>query len=213
MSTQTIRALVQLFFLILFISLAFGGRVQGWIFLLLLGILLSLFRGRFFCGWACPMATIFRGIKRILPRRFPTPDFLRRPGIRWAILFLLVVIMISSRIAGGEPHLILYITAVSVLITLIWQEPFWHRYLCPFGAPLAIAANRSPYFLTIDKDLCTGCGLCERVCPSEAINTLPDGKRAILTKECLQCRLCIDVCPPRAIKDLKNQKKNLPSGP
>jgi formate hydrogenlyase subunit 6/NADH:ubiquinone oxidoreductase subunit I len=53
-----------------------------------------------------------------------------------------------------------------------------------------------------EADPCTGCGLCERVCPSGAIETeTEDGEfvwRYDLSR-CLFCGQCTEACPPNAI--------------
>jgi len=51
----------------------------------------------------------------------------------------------------------------------------------------------------IDHSACTGCGLCDRVCPSMAISETNRGKREIDPAECLVCGQCKKVCPTGAI--------------
>jgi NAD-dependent dihydropyrimidine dehydrogenase PreA subunit len=43
---------------------------------------------------------------------------------------------------------------------------------------------------------CTGCGICERACPSQAIE---EAKTGTILKKCTRCGLCISLCPVRAI--------------
>ena len=50
----------------------------------------------------------------------------------------------------------------------------------------------------IDEALCTGCGLCERVCIYQAARP-EDEKYTIVTDACSGCGLCEQVCPARAI--------------
>ncbi len=52
------------------------------------------------------------------------------------------------------------------------------------------------YRVTTEK--CTGCGACQEVCPTEAIQ-IEDGK-AVITIECTDCGACTRVCPEGAIK-------------
>ncbi|HAK59236.1 MAG TPA: ferredoxin [Nitrospiraceae bacterium] len=48
------------------------------------------------------------------------------------------------------------------------------------------------------SDRCTGCGTCQDVCPTEAIQ-LEDG-RAVITMDCIDCGSCIRFCPEGAIR-------------
>ncbi len=50
----------------------------------------------------------------------------------------------------------------------------------------------------VEREKCTGCGNCVRVCIYDAIK-LEDGK-AVVTELCKGCGLCREVCPTRAIK-------------
>ncbi len=46
---------------------------------------------------------------------------------------------------------------------------------------------------------CTGCGLCERVCPDRAIE-LKNGRPVWVQKRCQHCTACINRCPAKAIQ-------------
>jgi nitroreductase/Pyruvate/2-oxoacid:ferredoxin oxidoreductase delta subunit len=51
----------------------------------------------------------------------------------------------------------------------------------------------------IDPTLCTGCGLCVRVCPDETIS-MRDGKAVVTGNVSLHCGHCAAVCPADAIR-------------
>jgi uncharacterized Fe-S center protein len=50
----------------------------------------------------------------------------------------------------------------------------------------------------VDKNICTGCGKCVRVCPRKALS-LSRGKCGVAVKKCIGCFECITVCPAKAV--------------
>jgi len=52
--------------------------------------------------------------------------------------------------------------------------------------------------ITVSEPLCTGCGVCIEICPTDAIR-LEQGMAIIDQDECTQCEACLDACPEGAI--------------
>jgi tetrathionate reductase subunit B len=53
----------------------------------------------------------------------------------------------------------------------------------------------------VDPDLCTMCGACSRVCPTEALSyDVEEGELSFRTADCVGCGLCEQACPERAVK-------------
>jgi len=50
----------------------------------------------------------------------------------------------------------------------------------------------------IDGEKCAGCGVCEDVCPVEAIR-VNDGVARIDQYRCNECQACVEACPNQAI--------------
>jgi len=53
--------------------------------------------------------------------------------------------------------------------------------------------------IEIDRDLCSGCGVCEAVCPTDTI-VLTEGKATASGEQCISCGHCAAACPEKAIR-------------
>ena len=51
----------------------------------------------------------------------------------------------------------------------------------------------------IDKNLCSGCGICAEQCPTDAIS-IADIYAEIEMDNCIRCGLCHSSCPENAVK-------------
>ena len=53
--------------------------------------------------------------------------------------------------------------------------------------------------VTVNKDLCLGCGACTGVCPTESLKIEDDGKCGCNQDTCIDCCACVATCPAEAI--------------
>jgi len=66
-----------------------------------------------------------------------------------------------------------------------------------FGSTSLI--NPTNYIAVIEKDACSGCGICAEKCPVDAISV--EGDQAVVNKKvCLGCGVCTRFCPVNACK-------------
>lgn len=57
---------------------------------------------------------------------------------------------------------------------------------------------KNNHIVSINQDLCIGCGLCGKDCPSNALAI--KNHTAVVTKEdCIKCGHCVSICPKRAV--------------
>ncbi len=79
-----------------------------------------------------------------------------------------------------------------VLSTLRYFRPEYdahiHEKKCPAGVCRELVTYR------VDPEACTGCHLCARNCPEDAIKGEPKKPHEILTDRCVKCGICFGVC-------------------
>ena len=196
-----------------------GNRgVMGLVlFLLLVPILLSLFWGRIFCGWMCPIGAMQELIssKRfrvkmplVADRSLKKLKYLLLAGFSLATLWTGV-----NYFGHHEPFKTLFnfngstLSFVLLALVLAWsivtERPFC-RYICPLGAILAITSRCSRCKVSPDRSTCVHCHLCAKsgCCPTGALrmdSTGPAALPVIDAAECIHCGKCGQKCPRNAL--------------
>lgn len=201
--SKTLQIISQIAFLILFIVLVVLNKIQMWMVVFLLSVVATIILSRIYCGWICPINTIIKAtnwIKNKLHiKSFKIPKFLEKNWIRYIILALFFATFAFTMISGRKLPVLPIVVAIGVIISLFFPEELWHRYLCPYGTILSLPGSKSMHYLQIDKNKCTSCGLCKKVCPAKAVNK-EDKNYDIIKKDCLVCMECERKCPVNAIE-------------
>ena len=73
----------------------------------------------------------------------------------------------------------------------------WCNIICPVGAFLGIISRFSVFKISIDKEKCTNCGLCEKSCKASCIDSKNKGLHYIDYSRCVVCFDCINACATR----------------
>jgi ferredoxin len=69
--------------------------------------------------------------------------------------------------------------------------------LCPAGALLSLVSRFSFFQIVVDRETCTECGLCEKVCKASCIESTT---KRIDYAACVGCFNCLDACPTIGLK-------------
>ncbi|KUK66344.1 MAG: Uncharacterized protein XD86_1226 [Mesotoga infera] len=146
-----------------------------------------------------PFQTHQLALSKLRLKRLKTPTIFKNNVFRWTILLLFLSLMVAVRVFKIKVNLLLYITVFSLLITLVFEEEFWHRYMCPFGTLLSLFSRKPLFGMKVEKPSCVSCWICQTVCPVSAIEKENDGIK-IDTSECLVCLKWKESCPEISIK-------------
>lgn len=78
------------------------------------------------------------------------------------------------------------------------------------GKPLnpKFGIHKSKAVAIIDEDVCIGCVMCIKACPTDAIVGAAKLMHTVIEKDCTGCELCIDPCPVDCIDMVPVSTKN-----
>ncbi len=209
-SIKTKYTFLRIIFLILFVVLFLIKKIQLWLLVYGIGILLSFFYGRIYCGYICPMNSSMKVVdkvaKKLKLQRKSIPPILRSPILAYAMLaFSLITMVVGKKIFQVQIPILPILFCLSLVVTLFLPPSVWHKALCPYSILLNFAARFSKRGTTVDATMCTRTQKCLRACPSGAITMEGVNKTALIDKKyCLQCEVCTLVCPQNAISYAKN---------
>ncbi len=185
------------------------------IILMALGVSLAFKRG--FCGWICPVGTIWEAFsalgRKLMGRNIRVPRWLDLVGrgFRYLLaalfMFALMVVPIREAIAFRElPYMwiadlkIIHLMAQPTWIALaglaavlsILFGPVWCRYLCPLGGLYSVVGMASPCAVERNEETCIHCSRCSSVCHAFVE---PEKSKRVWEPECDGCMDCVKVCP------------------
>jgi ferredoxin-type protein NapH len=164
-------------------------------------MIISPFRGRWFCGNLCPRGSFNDFWLGPISRKAKIPTFFRSMRYRVPIFIALMGFMVY-RIIGTQGlvdkvgmvfvTMCILTTSISILFGIAIAPRAWCSF-CPMGT-LQRTLGGMKYQLKVEKDKCIECGKCHKVCPMQ----LPVNE--ILEKpDCIKCARCVDACPKEAL--------------
>ncbi|MFX1259197.1 MAG: NADH-ubiquinone oxidoreductase-F iron-sulfur binding region domain-containing protein, partial [Promethearchaeota archaeon] len=93
-----------------------------------------------------------------------------------------------------------------VLTTIKYFREEYEAHIIHKSCPALVCKDLICY--SIDEDLCNGCGVCLKNCPSDAIEIKQKKSHNINPNLCIRCGLCYSICPNKAIVKITNLNGN-----
>lgn len=180
---------------------------------MLTGMVLGFFRGRYTCGNLCPRGGFFDRMIAPLSRNRQIPDFFRSMRFRWIVFSLLMGFMTfrislnpSSWQHWGHVFWIMCAatTLIGVVLGIAVNPRTWCAF-CPMGT-MQNALGRGKNQLEITAEKCRSCRICERSCPIGIRIADFRENGSVASGDCLKCPECIASCPKKALSWPVNEK-------
>lgn len=124
----------------------------------------------YFCKWICPIGMMEGGVPLLALN-----ESMREAAHALYVWKFAIMILI-------------------VMLSIVIHRPFC-KYICPLGAFYGLFHRFSFLQLKCDKDACTSCGACAKICKMQV-----DPSNKPTSAECIRCGDCVHVCPTRALK-------------
>lgn len=173
-------------------------------------IFLSILFGPVFCGWICPLGSVQEWLgklgKKIFGRRYnnfiPQKIDKRLRYIRYfTFAWIVYVIAKTGKLLFNDvdPYYALFnfwtgevaiqaiIVLIVVLVSSLFIERPWCKYLCPLGGFLGLFNFVSIFKIRRNKSLCTSCKTCDKLCP---MNIVVSDKEVVKDHQCIRCLKC-----------------------
>ncbi len=170
--------------------------------------IITLFKGRVFCGWVCPHGALQEFIYKVKAKKIEKIENYLKYIKYFVFASVVVLSFIYSKNYFCEvyPFKVLYnisgtgfilIFAIIIFfISIFIYRPFC-RFICPFGAYLGLISKLGEK-LGLNKnkitESCIKCKKCLKECNSKAVSEENDCYK-IDYKDCFICGDCYDNCP------------------
>jgi len=200
-TTRVARTVSQILFFALFVALIRMKRPMNWMLVFAVSAFASAVFSRFYCGWVCPINTAMQAAewigRKLGIQKNQVPKALRSGAFGYAVLALTLALAFLNITRRVKIPFLLVMTVAGFVVTLRYTQSAWHSYLCPYGVILRLPSGFARFKMNVG-DACSGCGLCTKVCPAEAVE-LQNRKANIDPAHCLVCHECRAACPKDAI--------------
>jgi ferredoxin-type protein NapH len=170
-------------------------------------IVVSIFKGRFWCGNICPRGSFYDNVLSKFSNNKKVPKFLKSNFFRT----LVVIVMMSVFAVGITKNwgnlygigmvfyrMIVVTTLIGIALSFFYNERTWCHF-CPMGSIASFISRfrKSKKVLKVSSS-CVSCKICEKKC---SLGIVPyEYKGDLLSHpDCIQCGKCVTACPKKAI--------------
>lgn len=172
----------------------------------------ALVGGRVYCSWVCPVNAV-TDLAGWLRQRFGMPTmFVLNRNLRYFVLATALVLSVLSGVAAfewvspvGMAHRGIifgmglgFLALIAIfLFDLFILKHGWCGHFCPLGAFWALVGRTAQVRVRFDRESCTHCGECAKVCPEPQVLNLRKLERTgfVAAGECSNCGRCTALCP------------------
>ena len=171
-------------------------------------IIVSIFKGRFWCGNLCPRGNFYDNIVAKFSNNKKVPRFLKSNLFRtFMVIFMMTMFTFGIHKNWGNLYgigmvfyrMIVVTTIVGIILSLFYNQRTWCHF-CPMGTIASVISRfrKSKNVLHVSAG-CVSCKICEKKC---SLGIVPyEYKDNILSHpDCIQCGKCVNACPKNAIR-------------
>lgn len=171
-------------------------------------IIVSIFRGRYWCGNLCPRGNFYDNVVSKFSKNRPVPKFLKSAYFRmFVVLFMFTMFGFGIKQNLGNLigigmvfyRIIVITTLIGVGLSFFYNNRTWCHF-CPMGSIAAFISylkkdNKKALEVT---NTCVNCKICAKKCP---MGILPyEYMDDVLShQDCIQCAKCVIACPKKSI--------------
>lgn len=175
-------------------------------------VIMSFFKGRYWCGNFCPRGSMNDMLVSKISRRLRIPELLKRKWFKLLFLCLLLGgFAIQIFVAWGNINavgmvfvrMIIITTVLTIILGTIYNQRTWCT-ICPMGTLASYAAGIKKIkhrikHVNFKPQTCINCKICSKNCPMgiDVQKYMEEG--IVINPDCIRCKVCIDKCPKNSL--------------
>jgi len=138
---------------------------------------LSVYKGRYWCGWFCPRGSFLERILKFVSMNAPIPSFAKNLVFRSAIFCGMIAFMLHRLIqTNGELDKIGFVfvimciatSIISIILGIIYNPRIWCAF-CPMGTLQGLYPGSFKESGKVSNFDCIKCSNCIEKCPRNAL--------------------------------------------